>query len=153
MDATVTINPGFLPTLVEAIDGALGNAVNELADICRSEMSGSYPPASSPGEPPHMRTGGAREAIFCSRVDDMEWVYGYRMVMADPDRPNANRERLGLWLELGTGVYRSHPDGKGGISPAASPVVRTSVEPRPVLLPTLLNSGPDVLASHLGGIL
>lgn len=152
MDATVSIAPGFTPALEQAIDDALGRATNKLADICRSEMSGHYPPASRPGQPPHLRTGGARAAVFCERVDDMEWVYGYRVVGADPKRPNANRERLGLWLELGTGVHRSHPDGQGGILPAPSPIVRTSVEPRPVLLPTLLNSGPGVLASHLRGI-
>ena len=146
---TVTVNRSFEPQLRQMIDVRLGRAVRTLREIVKSEVSSPYPPPSAPGTPPHRRTGGLKRAVFAEKVGQMDWVYGYRVVDADPDRPGSNRERLGLWMELGTGSHRRHPSGMGGMVSRPSPIVRTSMYPRPVLLPTLMQDGPRVIHFYL----
>lgn len=144
-------NVNFMPALERSLDRRLGAAVRELRDIARQAVSAPYPPASAPLTPPHRRSGGLQRAIFAQRLAPLDWAFGTDAVGPDPERPDANRERLGLWMELGTGVHRSHPDGSGGVVARPAEIVRSSVQRRPFLLPTLVNSGPGVIGKHLGG--
>ena len=90
----------------------------------------------------------------------MDWAFGTRRVAPDPKRPGSDRAYLGLWLELGTGHGREDfsqgaqsilPRGKQEDS-ATTGNYGSSMLPRPFLVPTLMNSGPGVLAKHLGGV-
>lgn len=149
-DVVLTSSAAFIGQVERMLDRKLGAAVRELRDRARQRVATPYPPASAPLTPPHRRTGGLQSAIFARKLGPMEWAFGVDSVGPDPERPGANRERLGLWMELGTGVYRSHPDGSGGVSSSPSPIVRSSVERRPYLLPTLVEDGRAVVIRHLG---
>ena len=151
MSATATVNRTFVSSLESLLDRRLGAAVQELERLAKQRISTPYPPAAAPLTPAHRRTGGLQDAVFSQRAGAMDWVFGVDAVATDPARPNSNRERLGLWMELGTGVYRTHPDGKGGVTSRPAEVLRTSVQRRSFLLPTLVEDGPRVIARHLGG--
>lgn len=166
MVASVTINARFLPTIYRLVDRRIGAGVRALRDICKAKVSTPYPPASNPGDPAHRRTGAYQRAIFASRVGLCDWVYGVREVSPDPKKPGSNRGWLGLWLELGTGKHRQPmPNGSLSVLPRGSVPMwfgdkqentahtghRTSMGPRPVLLPTLVNDGPTVFAALMGG--
>lgn len=150
-DVVVTESRTFIGQFERLLDRRLGAAVCELRDIAKASVGTPYPPASQPLTPPHRRTGGLQDAIFAERLGPLEWAFGVDAVAADPDRPGANRERLGLWMELGTGSHRTHPDGSGGVLSRPSEVIRSSVIRRPFLLPTLMEHGRRVIEKHLGG--
>lgn len=150
-DVVLTENRSFLSQFERLMDRRLGAATRELRDLAKDRVSTPYPPASAPLTPPHRRTGGLERAIFAKKLGPLEWGFGVDAVAADPSRPNANRERLGIWMELGTGTHRTHPDGDGGVTGRPSEIVRSSVERRPFLLPTLTQDGPRVVAKHLTG--
>lgn len=150
-DVTATSTDSFVAQVERLLDRRLGAAVCELRDLAKQRLSTPYPPASQPLTPAHRRTGGLQEAVFAERTGPLEWSFGVNSVGPDQDRPGANRERLGLWMELGTGVHRTHPDGSGGVTSSPSPIVRSSVVRRPFLLPTLVEDGRRVVEKHLGG--
>lgn len=150
-DVVFTENRSGMAQLERQLDRRLGAAVRELGELAQQRVSTPYPPASQPLTPPHMRSGGLHRAIFSRRVALLDWCFGVNSVAADPQRPQANRERLGLWMELGTGTHRTHPVGDGTVSGRPSEIVRSSVMRRPFLIPTLLEDGPRVLQRHLSG--
>lgn len=151
MTATAKINGAGVAQLERALNSQVGAAVRELRDLARARVNTPYPPASRPLSPPHRRTGGLQDAIFAKKIGLMDWAFGVDAVAADPERPTSNRERLGLWMELGTGLFRTHPNGSGGVVARPAEIVRSSVERRPFLIPTLLEDGPAVVRKHLGG--
>lgn len=152
------LNANFVPQLAQIIDQRLGRAVHALSEIAREKVGQPYPPASEPGEPPHRRTGGLQRAIFAEKSGQMDWVFGVRAVEANPERPGEVMDNLGLWMELGTGSHRrittqrdaaGNPPARFGMVKRPPEIVRTSVYPRPYLLPTLFNDGPRVIAFYL----
>lgn len=158
MQARVAMNSRLMPQLTTMIDQRMGRAMHTLRNILRENLNTPYPPASRPGQFPHRRTGGLRRSVFAKRIRKMEWAIGFRKVFPDPSRPNANREWLGLWMEMGTGRFRQ-PFAAGAMSilprnsgeNTATTGSMTSVAPRPSLLPTVLNEGPRVFKFYLRG--
>lgn len=158
VDVTVTFSKSGMAKLRQDIDRQLGKAVRELRDIARQSVSTPYPPSSAPYDPPHMRSGGLKRAIFAERIRQMDWAFGVRAVQ--PDGSGRDRGNLGIWLELGTGYGRS-PFGEGTESTlprsvnedsAATGNFGSSMLPRPFLLPTFSQHGQRVINKHLGGI-
>jgi hypothetical protein len=158
VQARVAMNPRLMPELTTMLDLRMGRAVHTLRNVLREKLNIPYPPASRPGQPPHKRTGGLRRSVFAKRIRKMEWALGFRKVMPDPKRPTANREWLGLWMEMGTGRFRTpFAMGTQSILPqntgenTATTGTKTSVAPRPSLLPTVIEDGPRVLGFYLRG--
>lgn len=142
------MNSGFQSQLEALIEARLGRVVETLRDIAKDRMDQPYPPAAQPYNYPHKRTGGLQEAVFAEPIGDMEWAFGVHVVKPDPDRPDNNRERLGLWRELGTGGHRRMTDmsvkGTVRLQKRPAEIVRTSTLPNPFLIPTLMHDGPRV---------
>lgn len=155
--ARVTMNSRFVGDVVRMIDARMGKIAAELRDEVEQELSTPYPPASKPGEPPHVRTGGLRAAVFYSRVKPADYVVGFRRVSRDPDRPNSDRSLLAIWTELGTGVHRQpFPAGSNSTmakKPAdtATTGSRSSMEPRPVLIPVLMRNRQRIMENLTRG--
>lgn len=153
MPANVQLNSDFENQLNEILDGKLGELASDLKDEARNVVGTPFPPASQPGTPPHKRTGGFQEAIFCERVASLEWVYGVKQVLSDDGR---ERRDLGLWMELGTGRFRrAFPAGATSVASIPHDTATTGhgsgVQPRPFLLPTLMNHGPRLAQQGFGG--
>ena len=56
--------PQFTAQLKEAVQEGMEKSARKLRDLCRDAVSKPYPPASTPGEPPHLRTGTGRSSIM-----------------------------------------------------------------------------------------
>lgn len=157
MPATVTINKAFLSNIERIMDARMGKMSADLRDAIRDELDTPYPPASNPGEPAHKRSGGLQAAVFFSRVRRGEFVVGFRRVRRDPDRPNSDRANLAIWMELGTGMFRQpFPQGASSVLKRTPTNTATTgsgggMEPRPVLIPTLLRMRPQMAASLTRG--
>ncbi len=139
--------------------------VRTLRDICKNKVAIPYPPSSNPGDPAHKRSGAYQRAIFAGKVAQMEWFYGVREVDQSLKGRLSGRGWLGLWLELGTGKHRQpFSDDSQSLLPrsgirmwfsgstgedTAATGHKTSMAPRPVLLPTLVMDGPNVAISCL----
>lgn len=54
----------FRRDLVANINGNLKAAAKFFMMKCKQAVSKPYPPASAPGDPPHLRTGAGRESII-----------------------------------------------------------------------------------------
>lgn len=148
-----------LNALETMIDQRVGEIAQDLALICRLKVSSPFPPSSVPGEYPHLRSGGLRDAIFAQRIRKMHWAFGVKAVKPDPSRPKSNRENLGLWLEFGTsGAREPFPEGaqstvKRGRRENSAKTGRgqTEMEARPFLIPTVVEHGPRLAAARMGG--
>jgi len=144
VDVKVVMNPKFLPTIKKMANKIVKDITNDLRDEVRVKLSVPFPPSSRPGNPPHRRSGATMRSIISRKIGNMDWA----VVMK---KQAAGRENLGIWLELGTGMYRMpFPRGSRGSitgeysSPGQG---KTSMKARPFLLNTLVSRGPSIAKS------
>jgi len=85
------------------LNAAVGDAIEEgtnfLRDQCREAVSDPYPPASSPGESPHLRTGKGRSSIL--HAVNFRKLVGYVFV--------ADTGKHMVYLEQGTRYILPRP--------------------------------------------
>lgn len=156
--AVVKMNSRFIGDVVRMVDARMGKIAAQMRDEIEQELSTPYPPASNPGEPPHLRTGGLKASVFSSRIKAGEYVWGFRRVSRDPARPKSDRSLLGIWTELGTGVHRT-PFSPGVFSTVQKNNANTaktgaggsSMAPRPVLIPVLMRNLASIRANLTRG--
>ena len=153
MTAKVMANRQFEGEIASILDKQLGAVVGELRDEAKDAVGTPFPPQSTPGSPPHKRSGGLQDAIFSEKSGNLNWVFGVQQVDNDNGR---ERDDLGLWMELGTGDHReSFPDGTTSVAAIPHDTATTGhgsgVAPRPFLIPTLINKGPGVAQKHFSG--
>lgn len=63
----------FLDKFEDAFANNMKRATKHLANEVKKELSDPYPPASSPGEPPHRRDGELRRSI-ADEVDEKKLI-------------------------------------------------------------------------------
>ena len=87
----------FLARVRARLAANLGEAAGIVADRIVESINGPYPPASSPGDPPHRRTGRLRASV-ASEVD----ADTLTAVVGAPGK-------VAYWLETGTRKMAARP--------------------------------------------
>jgi len=99
----VMIESKHRAALTDALDRTAIQINNDIVD----SLSTGFPPASGPGEPPHVRTGHLRRSVGWERVRDLARAVGTGIKGAAGDAGYA------MWLEFGTSAH-TIPVGKKG---------------------------------------
>lgn len=87
----------FVRAVHETAYTAMDDKADQVVTAIKEEIGTPYPPASTPGNPPHRRTGNLQEGveqITTESRDGVETQIGSSRQEGDP--------RVPMWLEFGT---------------------------------------------------